>query len=68
MIKNSHLIFLKTLIINKNEYKKNLLNAKFRNLSIITSLNTQKDQINNLGPACFAIDSKQQLTHFFLVD
>jgi len=42
-----------------------LSKSKFRNVSIITSLNTQKNQINNLGSVHFAIDLKPQLTHFF---
>jgi hypothetical protein len=37
-------------------------------VSIITSLNTQKDQINELCSIRFASDTGQQLTHFFSVD
>ena len=62
------LIFLKTLIIKKDEHLKKLSNSNFRNVSIITSLNTQKDQINNIGSSCFAMDTGQNLTHFYSVD
>jgi len=60
--------FLKTLIINKEDPKNKLLDPEFRNVSIITSLNTQKDQINDLGSARFAIETRQTLTHFYSID
>jgi hypothetical protein len=60
--------FLKTLIINKNQHKNKLSEPEFRNVSIITSLNTQKDQLNDLGSARFAMDTGQTLTHFFSID
>ncbi|KAF8816483.1 hypothetical protein BYT27DRAFT_7077228 [Phlegmacium glaucopus] len=43
------LTFLQTLVVNKNGKDKTLTDPNFRNVSVITSLNTQKDQINDLG-------------------
>ena len=60
------LTFLKTLVVN--ECEKKLTDPKFRNVSVITSLNTQKDQINDLGSVRFAKDTGQKLTHFFSID
>ena len=41
---------------------------QFRNVSIITTLNSQKDEINKLSSQRFAAETKQQLTDFFSVD
>ena len=60
--------FLKTLLVNENENDSPLTDPRFRNVSIITSLNTQKDQINDLGSIRFARDTGQKLTHFFSID
>ena len=65
---NDDLEFLKTLHVNRNNSNKSLTDPNFRNVSIITSLNTQKDQINELCSIRFARDTGQQLTHFFSVD
>jgi hypothetical protein len=62
------LIFLKTLIVNKNTTGNKLLDLEFRNVSVITSLNTQKDQINDLGSERFSMDTGQKLTHFYSID
>jgi hypothetical protein len=64
----SDLEFLKTLHINNKKTDKRLTNPNFRNVSVITSLNTQKDQINELGSIRFAKETGQQLTFFFSVD
>ena len=37
---------------------------EFRNVSIITALNAQKDRINELGSIQFAAETGQTLTHF----
>jgi hypothetical protein len=37
-------------------------------VSIITSLNTQKDQINESCSIHFARDTNQELTHFYSID
>ena len=64
---NDDLNFLKTLIIDKNQSENKLSNPEFRNVSVITSLNTQKDQMNEMGSSRFAMDTKQPLTHFYSV-
>ena len=45
-----------------------LSEPSFKNMSIITSLNTQKDQVNELCSICFAQETGQQLTHFFSIN
>lgn len=37
-------------------------------MSIITNLNSQKDEINRLGSLRFADETSQTLTHFFSID
>ncbi|KAF8800807.1 hypothetical protein BYT27DRAFT_7116587 [Phlegmacium glaucopus] len=66
--RNEDLIFLQTLIVNKNENKNKLTDPNFRNVSVITSLNTQKDHINDLGSVQLSKDTKQDLTHFYSID
>jgi hypothetical protein len=60
--------FLKTLHVDKNEREKTLSDPKFKNVSVITCLNTQKDQINETWSSRFAQDTGQQLTHFYSID
>ena len=60
--------FLKTLHVDRIKDKKSLINSIFRNVSVITSLNTQKDQINESCSIRFARDTDQQLTHFYSID
>jgi PIF1-like helicase len=60
--------FLKTLHANNNINNKSLSSSNFRNVSIITSLNTQKNQINESCLICFARDTSQELTHFYSID
>ena len=60
--------FLKTLHVNRNQKEKTLSDPNFRNVSIITSLNTQKDQINESCSIRFARDTGQRLTHFYSID
>jgi len=45
-----------------------LSNKKFRNVSIITALNAQKDRINELGSVRFAAETGQTLTDFYSID
>ena len=45
-----------------------MADKRFRNVSIITALNSQKDCINELGSAHFAADNGQTLTDFYSVD
>ncbi|KAK0215688.1 hypothetical protein IW262DRAFT_1449893 [Armillaria fumosa] len=41
---------------------------EFRNVSIITGLNVQKDEINRIGTIWFAQETNQELVHFFSED
>jgi hypothetical protein len=65
---NDDLEFLKTLYVDKKKDDKSRINPIFKNVSIITSLNTQKDQINESCSARFARDTGQQLIHFYSID
>ena len=60
--------FLKTLIAGKNTGQPNIAKKRFRNVSIITELNSQKDQLNKLGSLRFATETGQTLTDFFSDD
>lgn len=46
----------------------NINERQFRNISIITNLNSQKDEINHLGSQRFASETKQTLTDFYYND
>ena len=65
---NDDLELLKTLHANRNITNKLLTSPNFRNVSIITSLNTQKDQMNESCSICFARNTNQELTHFYSID
>ena len=60
--------FLQSLHVNPNKRDQTLTNPNFKNVSIITSLNTQKDQINESCSLRFAKDTGQELTHFYSID
>lgn len=60
--------FLKTLISSELPGRANVNQKEFRNVSIITNLNSQKDEINRLGSLRFAAETGQTLTHFFSID
>ena len=60
--------FLKTLHADRSQEGKSLSNPIFKNVSVITSLNTQKDQINESASIRFARETGQTLTHFFSID
>ena len=60
--------FLKTLIAGKNAKQPNIARKQYRNVSIITELNSQKDQLNKLGTLRFAKDTDQKLTDFYSDD
>ncbi|KAF8236109.1 hypothetical protein L208DRAFT_1391182 [Tricholoma matsutake] len=40
----------------------------FRNISIITALNSVKDEINHLGSLRFAAETGQNLSYFYSID
>ena len=60
--------FLKTCISSNLQGRSSVNEKQFRNVSIITNLNSQKDEINQLGSERFAAETNQQLQHFFSVD
>ena len=60
--------FLKTLMSSEMPGRSSVNEKQFRNVSIITNLNSQKDEINRLGSQRFAEETGQNLTHFFSVD
>ncbi len=60
--------FLKTRIAGKSPGQPNIAEKKYRNVSIITELNSQKDQLNKLGAQRFATDTGQKLIDFFSDD
>ena len=64
----SDIEFLKTRIAGKNPGQPNIAKKRFRNVSIITELNSQKDQLNKLGSLRFARETGQNLTDFFSDD
>jgi len=60
--------FLRTCIAGKGEGSPNLGDVQFRNVSIITARNNQKDAMNEEGAKRFAADYGLQLEHFYSVD
>jgi hypothetical protein len=60
--------FLQTHISSDLQGRSSVNEKQFRNVSIITNLNSQKDEINQLGSKRFAAKTNQQLQHFFSVD
>ena len=60
--------FLKSRIAGRHPDQPKLSNKEFRNVSIITALNIQKDKINELGSARFAAETGQTLTDFYSID
>jgi hypothetical protein len=60
--------FLKTRVSSELPGRSNVKEKQFRNISIITSLNSQKDEINHLGSERFASETKQPLTDFYSID
>jgi len=60
--------FLRTHIAGSKDPAPQLNDPKFRNVLIITARNIHKDKLNMIGSQCFAADSGQELTHFYLVD
>src|SRR5258705_5536438 len=60
--------FLKSRIAGRRSEQPKLSNKEFRNISIITALNAQKDRINELGSVRFTAETGQTLTHFYSID
>ena len=61
------ILFLRSRITSQVG-KVSICSPEFRNISIITAMNVQKDEINRLGCLRFAQETKQKLTHFFSED
>src|SRR5277367_1414171 len=60
--------FLRSRIAGRNPNQPNLASKKFRNVSVITGLNSLKDRLNSLGSRRFAQETGQTLTDFYSVD
>ena len=60
--------FLKSWVSSELLGRSNVKERQFRNVSIITSLNSQKDEINHLGSQIFASETNQPLTDFYSID
>ena len=60
--------FLRTLVSSEIPGRSSVNEKRFRNISIITNLNSQKDEINCLGSQRFATETGQNLTHFYSID
>ncbi|KAF9540239.1 hypothetical protein CPC08DRAFT_650979 [Agrocybe pediades] len=60
--------FLKSLIVTRGESRPSISHPDFRNVSIITAWNVQKDRVNEIGCQRFANDTGQVLQHFYSVD
>ena len=52
------IIFLNTLVSSQAKGHSHVLQIEFRNVSIIIALNSQKDEINQLGSLRFAVESE----------
>ena len=59
--------FLRTLY-TKPDTDKSMSNPNFRNVSVITALNSFRDKINEIGCERFAKESGQPLTTFYSID
>ena len=60
--------FLKSRVSSNLPNRPSVTDARFRNVSIITCLNSLKDEINRLGALRFAQESNQNLADFFSID
>ena len=60
--------FLKSRISSLQPGKPSICDPRFRNVSIITARNIQKDEINRLGCIRFAQETGQQVTEFYSED
>jgi hypothetical protein len=60
--------FLRTRIAAHNESSPSLKEPCFRNVSIITARNNQRDRINEEGARHFAADHGKELTDFYSLD
>ena len=59
--------FLKTHVASRMDGRPNLTDARFRNVSIITAFNAQKDKINAMGTMRFSNETGQELCDFYSI-
>jgi hypothetical protein len=64
----SDIAFLRTRIAGRGPNDPKLAQKRFRNVSIITARNAQRDKINELGCERFAIENGQTLHSFYSID
>ena len=62
------LSFLRSLVSSDEPACCSVSHPNFRNVSIITSQNIHKDEINRLGSNCFAVETNQELRDFYSED
>ncbi|KAF7976392.1 hypothetical protein HWV62_6777 [Athelia sp. TMB] len=60
--------YLRSRISGRSKDKPRLAQKRFRNVSVITARNLQKDQINDMGARRFAAENKRTLTVFYAKD
>ena len=60
--------FLRTRIVGESKNRPKLYDQKFRNVSIITAWNSQRDNINEMGCFQCAKDTNQKLTDYYFID
>ena len=60
--------FLRSRVSSEIEGRPSVNEKRFRNVSVITTLNLPKDVINNLGSQRFAAETGQELTTFYSED
>ncbi|KAF8809763.1 hypothetical protein BYT27DRAFT_7013375, partial [Phlegmacium glaucopus] len=60
--------FLRSRVSSELPGRSHVTEKQFRNVSIITTLNSQKDEINRLGCQRFAAETKQTLVDFYSID
>ena len=62
------ILFLCTRIAGKGPNDPKLAQKRFRNVSVITARNAQRDKINELGTERFAAENDQMLHSFYSID
>ena len=62
------ILVLRSLVAGHSLNHNRLNDKNFRNISIITSWNSYRDKINELGSDRFSIESKQDLNTFYSID
>jgi hypothetical protein len=60
--------FLKTRVAGLKEGRVRLTENRFRNVSIITAYNSQKDKINAMGTMRFSRETREELYDFYSID